>query len=374
MAFVSRRFEGLKTPRSADLLKRYGTSVNGRPYIKAKIYTSDEHRINRDFVDQDAMHIVRILQKHGFSAYIVGGAVRDLLLGRTPKDFDIATDAQPRRIRALFANSRVIGKRFRLVHVHFKGDKVIEVSTYRADSAEENVFGTIEEDVRRRDFTFNGLFYCPIKNQVVDYCDGFEHIRKKKLVPILDPKTMFIDDPVRMIRAVKYSVTTGFPISWSLSGRIRKNSVELSRVSVSRLTEELMKILNTGLMEPVLKKLQDYRLLSILLPVHAALSQKEPYRSAFSAAVSKHDKAVGMKEDLGKSDGFVALCRTYVEERVDWSLRTDELLKSVFYLIKEFLKPLTPPNALLERAAALLVEEKRPRKPKHRGRGKINHQ
>ena len=148
------------------MLIRYSTDSNGKPVEKAVIYTKKEHNIDPSSLDSDAVFVITRLRDSGFAAYIVGGAVRDLLVGRKPKDFDIVTDATPSRIKKIFRNSRIIGKRFRLVHIFF-GEKIFEVSTFRSieEGSVGNVFGTMDEDVQRRDFTMNALYYDPIKEQ-----------------------------------------------------------------------------------------------------------------------------------------------------------------------------------------------------------------
>ena len=186
------------------MLIRYSTDKNGRPVRKAVIYTKDEHKIPREKIDSDAFFVVSHLRNAGFDAYIVGGAVRDLLIGKHPKDFDIVTSATPSKIKRLFRNSRIIGKRFRLVHVFF-GEKIFEVSTFRsiAEGSIGNVFGTMDEDVQRRDFSLNALYYDPLKEQVIDYVHGVEDIRRKLVRPIIPLDRIFVEDPVRMLRAVK---------------------------------------------------------------------------------------------------------------------------------------------------------------------------
>ncbi|MCM1407928.1 MAG: polynucleotide adenylyltransferase PcnB [Treponema brennaborense] len=229
------------------MLVRYSYDKNGRPVKKALVYTQNEHSIENTAIDHDALWIISQLRDNGFSAYIVGGAVRDLLLKKTPKDFDIVTDATPARLKKIFRNSRIIGRRFRLVHIFF-GQKIFEASTFRslADGTVGNSFGSIEEDVLRRDFTMNALYYDPQKCQIIDYVGGVRDIRAKIIRPIIPLNRMFIEDPVRMIRAVKYAASTGFKMPLRLRLKIRSGAHLLSSVSPSRLTEELMKIINSG--------------------------------------------------------------------------------------------------------------------------------
>ena len=219
------------------MLFRYSTDKKGRPVKKAIIYTKEEHKIPRERIDANAYWIVEHLKNCGYEAYIVGGAVRDLIIGKTPKDFDIVTSATPSKIKRLFKNSRIIGKRFRLVHVFF-GEKIFEVSTFRSikEGSVGNDFGTMDEDVLRRDFSLNALYYDPIKEQVVDYVGGVEDIRNKVLKPVIPLDRIFVEDPVRMLRAVKYGATTGCRLPHSLKKKIRSSAQLLSPVSPSRLS------------------------------------------------------------------------------------------------------------------------------------------
>jgi len=232
------------------LLFRYGATENGTIEKKAHIYIQAEHGIDPHLVDPDAMWVVRGLRKEGFHVYIVGGAVRDLIVGRVPNDFDVATDAHPQQIRRVFRSARIIGRRFRLVHVYCGREKFIEVSTFRsrsavgtadnADSREQNnQFGTIEEDAERRDFTINALYYCPIDRQVIDYVGGFQDIQRRRLRTLVSAETSFAEDPVRMIRAVKYASLLGFPVPLSMAGLIKRMRESLLTCSRERVTEEV---------------------------------------------------------------------------------------------------------------------------------------
>ena len=229
------------------MLIRYGTDSNGNPVKKAVVYTKEEHQIPKNKIDVDAVYIISRLKDLGFQAYIVGGAVRDLIVGAEPKDFDIVTNATPSKIKKLFRNSRIIGKRFRIVHVIF-GNKIFEVSTFRSNAVSSvgNDFGTMDEDVLRRDFTLNALYYDPILEQVIDYVDGMRDIKKHIIRPVIPLETIFIDDPVRMLRAIKYAAKTDSKMSFLLRHKIRHSASLLNQISPSRLTEELLKIINSS--------------------------------------------------------------------------------------------------------------------------------
>ena len=254
------------------MLIRYGTDGNGKLIKKANVYTSQEHLISNTNIDPDALQIIHRLRDAGFTAYIVGGAVRDLIVGNKPKDFDIVTDATPSRIKRIFRNSRIIGRRFRLVHVVF-GSKIFEVSTFRsnAEGSVGNEFGTIDEDVLRRDFSINALYYDPVNCQVIDYVGGMRDIKKHILRPVIPLDRIFIEDPVRMLRAIKYSATTHAKIPFSLRHKIISSAVLLSQISPSRLTEELLKIINSTSAYEIIKEALDTDLYIYLQPAATAL-------------------------------------------------------------------------------------------------------
>jgi poly(A) polymerase len=287
------------------VLVRYGTSPDGRPVKKAEIYTAPEHGIDPGWIDRDARRIIARLKRAGHKAYLVGGAVRDLLTGKKPKDFDIATDAVPRRIRKLFRYSRQVGRRFRIVHVYVPREeerKVFEVTTFRSSPVEggNNVYGAMEEDVWRRDFTFNALFYCPDDQIIIDYVGGVKDIRERRLRTLSPPEASFLEDPVRMIRGIKYSVYTGFPLPPSLTAVIRRHRQELATCSMARLTEEVYKILASGHSAEIFIHAFRLGLLEVFLP-----------------ALDRHLKSLGKRKSeaalhdaLDPLDGRIASGRT----------------------------------------------------------------
>ena len=223
-----------------------------------------------------ARYVVEGLQKAGFTAYVVGGCVRDLLLGHQPKDFDVATNATPEEIHEQFRGSRMIGRRFRLVHVR-KGREIIEISTFRggqshskqgpAHGKNENIFGTFEEDAFRRDFTINALYYDPTKQELLDpTARGLADLSARALVIIGDPLTRFTEDPVRMIRAARFLAKLGFEIDPSLEIVIKKNAALLQLVAPARLFEEFLKLSLAGQSESTFKALNDLNLLHPMFP------------------------------------------------------------------------------------------------------------
>jgi len=344
---------------------RYSAEENGKPVKKAVVYTQNEHRINFADVDTQAIYIIERLQANGYETYIVGGAVRDLILGKKPKDFDIVTAASPVKIKKIFRNARIIGRRFRLVHVFF-GPKIFEVSTFRSmkDGPTSNTFGTIEEDVQRRDFSLNALFYDPLKQLVVDYVDGMKDMRKRLIRPIIALPHIFTDDPVRMIRAVKYSAVAGFKLPLSLRWKIRKQSGLLAGISPSRLTEEIFKIIHSPHAREIVEALDALGLYCYLQPQAGELFKTMP---SFKA---KYLKSIGALSGEGfknlPGEKLSALVRDYLEDCADWSGESPqtpdprpvaERYKSAFMLARKFVLPMNPPRVELEAALRLLFAE-----------------
>jgi poly(A) polymerase len=255
------------------MIKAMGTPTTED--LAPRILTRPEHKVSRQNVSSEALKVLYRLHRSGYSAFLVGGSVRDLLLGRRPKDFDVATNARPQEIRRLFRNSRVIGRRFRLVHVFFRGE-IVEVATFRAspeppedpedwneaevEAAEDEevvdppplqrddvVYGTPSEDARRRDFTVNALFYNIANYSVIDYVGGIEDLQRKVIRTIGDPDERFVEDPVRMMRALEYSVRLGFEVDPLTVEAIDRHQGLISEASSPRLTYELLECLRSGM-------------------------------------------------------------------------------------------------------------------------------
>jgi len=222
--------------------------------MTARILPRPEHIISRKGIDADALKVLYRLKNHGYVAYMVGGGVRDLLLARRPKDFDIGTSAPPAQVKRLFRNCFIIGRRFRLCHVRF-GNKVVEVSTFRKQSpAEEgetlirrdNTFGTPEEDAFRRDFTVNALFYDIATFSVIDYVGGLDDLEHRVIRTIGDPGVRLAEDSVRMLRAVALAARLGFTIERDTVEAIHDLRGEIVKSSPARVLEELYKVLRQG--------------------------------------------------------------------------------------------------------------------------------
>jgi poly(A) polymerase len=342
----------------ADFVRiRYGTTQDGRPIKKAIVYTKDEHTIKIDAVDKDAVYIVERLRANGYETYIVGGAVRDLILGKHPKDFDIVSAASPARIKKIFRNSRIIGRRFRLVHVYF-GPKIFEVSTFRSlkDGPTSNTYGSIEEDVLRRDFSVNAIFYDPLKEIVVDYVGGMKDIREKRIRPIIPISMIFQDDPVRMIRAVKYAATTSFKLPWRLAWKIRRQAPLLSEISPSRLTEEILKIIHSSDSARIIENLETFGLYGYLQPEASALMRRDP---SFRTRYLKGFADIALKPETARAQGetMTALIRDFLEETIDWEGGIIENYKNAFLEARRFVLPMNPPRADLDHAVRLIFSE-----------------
>ena len=277
------------------------------------------HGLRKSSMDEDALKIIHRLNRFGHKAYLVGGCVRDLLLGRKPKDFDIATSATPNQIKNIFNNCRIIGKRFKIVHILFRG-KVIEVSTFRslpdhrmvknqskdADLLlkKDNNFGTAKEDAARRDFTVNALYYDPRNESIIDFVGGYEDIKNKVVKVVGDPDISFREDPVRMLRAVKISVLHNLAIEKNTSKAIKKNRFEIEKASSSRMLEEYNKIYRTIETANILKGLAENQLLEVLYKEAFEGSKKTPnWESNFlETNIGKRlqiaDRKIKEREDL----------------------------------------------------------------------------
>lgn len=238
-----------------------------------------EHGISRQQIDEDTLKVLYRLHRNGHLAYLVGGSVRDLLLGRTPKDFDIGTDATPAQVRKLFRNCFLVGKRFRLAHIRFKDNKLIEVATFRRQPDVEelpddpddhfhfvqNVFGSPREDAYRRDFTINALFYNIADFSVIDHVDGLDDLRAKRLRVIGDPLIRFEEDPVRMLRALEFATRLDFSLDQAILDGIEQKKELIATAAPARIREEIMELYRHKVAGPVLKECRELGMLPHLL-------------------------------------------------------------------------------------------------------------
>ncbi len=309
--------------------KRTGTASSAAKN-KAVILSRGEHGISRDNIDDHALKVLYRLHKAGFHACLVGGAVRDLLLGITPKDFDVATDATPEEVNKLFRNCRLIGRRFRLAHVHF-GRQIIEVATYRAahESSQsghqdetgrivrDNVFGELSDDVWRRDFTANALYYDISDFSVIDFVGGFEDIKQKRLHLIGDVETRYREDPVRMLRALRFSAKLGFEIDEASKSPIYSLGYLLEDIPAARLYEEVLKLFHSGHAVRSFELLQEFDLLKYLFPQAArSIEQDENIKDMLNIAMRNTDDRIRNEMRVTPAFLFAALLWHPVNSRV----------------------------------------------------------
>lgn len=275
----------------SSTVQKFRSLLQGSGKKKARTYQRreiprDQHNVSRSAISEPAKKVLSRLNNAGYEAYLVGGGVRDILLGGKPKDFDIATNATPEEVHDLFRNSRLIGRRFRIVHVLF-GREVIEVTTFRGNAAEaeedsdedddrrtsehglllrDNVYGNQEEDALRRDFTVNALYYCIRDFTVVDFANGIEDLNNRQMRLIGDPETRYREDPVRMLRAVRFAAKLGFDIEPETEAPIRQLAPLLTHIPPARLFEEVLKLFSAGYGEATYNLLSEYNLLAPLFP------------------------------------------------------------------------------------------------------------
>lgn len=266
-----------------------------------------DHNVSRNEISSAALKVLYRLHKAGYQAFLVGGGVRDAMLELHPKDFDIATNATPDEVRSLFNNCRLIGRRFRLAHIRY-GREIIEVATFRAAANHEdddeahdvegrilrdNVYGTIDEDVWRRDFTCNALYYNIADFSIWDYVGGFEDVKKKRLVLIGDPAQRLREDPVRMLRAVRFAGKLGFTIDKSVVAAMHGHTNLLSNVPAARLFDEFLKLFQSGFAERTFDLLREHKLFGELFPAtEEELSADDNYLAFVRAALQNSDKRV----------------------------------------------------------------------------------
>src|SRR5882672_9929864 len=275
------------TPTTAAQARMHQDPSSENPTGTQTQTRRDKPEIADELLDPDAVKVVGRLRRTGHAAYLVGGCVRDLLLGMRPKDFDVATSAHPNQVKETFRNSRLIGRRFRLAHVFFRGGKIIEVSTFRANPLDElvdflqdllirhdNVFGSEEEDARRRDFTINGLFYDMDTNKVIDYVGGKEDLRARLIRTIGNPDVRMREDPVRILRAIRFASKCAFQLEPNTLAAMKAHVHEIPRCAPPRVLEEVLKLIRSGASRRSFELLREVGALRILLPPVAAYLER----------------------------------------------------------------------------------------------------
>ena len=284
-----------------------------------KLVPRDQHPVSRKKIDSDCLKVLRRLNGHGHAAFLVGGAVRDILNEKEPKDFDVSTDASPEQVKRLFGNSRIIGRRFRMNHVYFRGGKIIEVSTFRDSStdsdseevetlARDNVFGDPESDAVRRDLTINALFYDLETFYLIDYVGGLKDLEDKVVRIIGEPTVRFQEDPIRMIRAVRHAAKNKFTIEAETEKAIISEAESLSLCPGSRLYEEFSREVLEGAAERSLTALHEYGLLCQILPELSEELQEHKMLTRFEKRLKALDKAIVASDEAPPAAfGFAAL-------------------------------------------------------------------
>lgn len=306
------------------MLKRLIKSL--QPFSAKKTKTSpgvvpkEKHGISRDAIHSNALKVIRRLSESGFQGYLVGGSVRDLLLGGDPKDFDVATDAKPEQVRKLFSNSRIIGRRFRIVHVRF-GREIIEVTTFRGhdnDSSHQkksetgqllrdNVFGDLQSDAYRRDFTANALYYSN-DGEIIDYVNGIDDIKKHQLRMIGSPNTRYQEDPVRLLRAVRFASKLGFSIEKETAKPIHEQGHLLEHIAPARLFDEVNKLLLGGYATASYNELCNRQLFQHLFPeTYNAIEHKPNWAEFVALALLNTDKRIRTNKHVTPAFLFAAL-------------------------------------------------------------------
>ncbi|MDR2678881.1 MAG: polynucleotide adenylyltransferase PcnB [Zoogloeaceae bacterium] len=318
--FIRRVFT-LGTGRAAQ------TTLAARPAAAIPVGV---HGIHREQISEGSRKVCETLQKQGFKAYVVGGAVRDLLIGVTPKDFDVATDAPPEEVRRVFRRARVIGRRFQIVHVYM-GREIVEVTTFRADVKEhgeavradvhgrllrDNVFGTLAEDAARRDFTVNALYFDPASEQILDFHHGVADLKQKTLRMIGDPPTRYREDPVRMLRAVRLAAKLGLAIDPAARRPIREMASLLENVPTARLFDEMLKLFASGYAVRCLQELRAEGLHRGILPVLDDIFAEAEGERFIMGALANTDARIRQGKTSSPSFLFAALLWPLV--RVTW--------------------------------------------------------
>jgi poly(A) polymerase len=316
-------------------------------------------RLDEDGIDADAAKVVRRLERAGFQAYLVGGCVRDLLLSGRPKDFDVATSARPDDVRGLFRNCRIIGRRFRLAHVLFSGGKVVEVATFRKNPTEsdieddllirsDNVFGEAHEDALRRDFTINALFYDLDRRQVLDWCGGMPDIQGRTIRTIGDPTVRFREDPVRILRAIKFAARLDLGIDPAVYDAMVANRGELARAARPRIFEEVLRLMRAGASHRSMWLLWEIGAMAVLLPeLSAFLDDDEATEDGSARFYRKLDAIDEKTKSSGALDDIVLMTALLYEPLEEAATGVRDVMGAV----NDFLDPIIERIAMPRRIA-----------------------
>lgn len=319
------------------------SETNIYPELSLNVITRQEHNISRKQISDNALKVLYRLHGAGFDAYLVGGGVRDLLLSQHPKDFDIATNATPEQIRQLFKNCRLIGRRFRLAHIMF-GRDIIEVATFRGHHQEpsknvsqqskegmllrDNVYGTIDEDAERRDFTINAMYYSIADYSIHDYAGGIEDLEDKLVRLIGDPETRYREDPVRMLRAIRFAVKLDFDIEEDTAAPIEDMAPLLRDIPPARLYEESLKMLQSGHGLETYHLMREYNLFQQLFPTIAEYFTEE-YTSnteqMLDLVLDATDQRIEEGKRINPAFMFAAMLWYPLQEKAKWLMEKRKL-------------------------------------------------
>jgi len=339
-----------------------------------------EHLISRKMIDEEALKVLYRLHRYGYLAYLVGGSVRDLLLGRVPKDFDVVTNAHPFEIKALFRNSRIIGRRFRLVHVFFKTKKTVEVSTFRSHSEFEvfeteegevihtETFGTPEEDAMRRDITINGLFYNIADFSIIDCVGGMADLKQGIIRTIGDPGERFHQDPVRMIRVIRHAARTKFAIDDQTYQAILHHREEIRKCSPSRLRDEFLRDLKEGMAQASLHlMLQTGLFLSIFADFESVFGEQNPshernkhyFLSLFGLVDQLLQRGRQVSDAVLIALFLTPLLRAATLEPppLDEKRRPSNLLHTLRWAVSQVIAPFSFPRGIKEMVSQILMAQ-----------------
>jgi len=333
----------------------------------ARTISRKQHGISRKQISRNALTVIYDLRRAGFDAYLVGGGVRDLLLGGRPKDFDVATDATPEQVQQQFKRARIVGRRFKIVHVRF-GRELIEVTTFRADHSQQvsqsnprqqaqtntqgmlvrdNVYGSLREDALRRDFTVNALYYSVDGFTVLDYADGMRDLQQRKLRMIGEPATRYAEDPVRMLRAVRFAAKLDFQLEKNTAEAIQPLAHLLRQVAPARLFDEVSKLFLSGHGFDTLSLLQQHQLLEILFP--ATHNSAAGHRNLLEQALRNTDQRIADGKPVTPAFLYAALlwptvCHTVEEEMASGTPRLPALQAGGQRAIEEQLETVAIPR------------------------------
>ena len=318
-----------------------------------------------EMLDIDAAKVVRRLSRFGHDAYLVGGSIRDILFGVKPKDFDVATSALPTEVKKIFRNCRLIGRRFRLAHLLFRNNKIIEVATFRRNPtseddvstrhAAENLFGGPADDAIRRDFTINALMYDVERKEIHDYVGGIADVEQRLLRTIGDPNRRFLEDPVRIIRAVKFSRKLSLTMSPDMVDAARAHAHLITECAPARLVEELYKVLRTGRAAECFKQLHAFGVLAVLLPAfNEALSHSD--EDAVFGALTRADKTmrrVGSLSDVTMLSAMLySFSKPILDEKGDAAAKIQRQVQSL-------IAPMTFPKRCIAIVRQILTAQRR---------------